>query len=223
MVDGQFPTQIPRILSSSPGYDEGTRTGPKDRGSPQPTHPLRGFTPRINEPANVAPGVRVLMSEEALSIADFLDQCLPGWSQRLLVCRAARRFPSRRTGTVSRPDRIGTPPEGDVSRSRSLPPPGGPFSRDVPIEPRGELPLLRPSGRECAHRASGRELTPPPTQPAPRQFAPGVDSCRHLERSLCLPQLAQRRALARGQSLGPKPSPGQRFWLGTCFPAPFRR
>src|SRR6266566_9916256 len=129
------PTNRQSLGDVVPGYDEGTRTGPRDRGSPQPTHPVRGFTPRINEPAYVAPGVRVLVWEEALSIADFRDQCLPGWSQRLLVCRAARRFPSRRTGTVGRPDRIGTSPEGDVSRTRSLPPPGGPFSRDVPTKP----------------------------------------------------------------------------------------
>jgi len=79
---------------------------------------------------------------------DFRNQCLPGWNQRLLVFRAARRFPSRRTGAVGRPDRIGASPEGDASRSRSLPLPGGPFLVTIRLEPQGELPLLRPSGRD---------------------------------------------------------------------------
>ena len=123
----------------------------------------------------------------------FRSQCLPGWNQRLLVCSAARRFPSRRTGAVSRPDRIGTSPKGDVSRSRSLPPPGGPFSRDDPDRTaRGAFdPPASARARRCAHRALGRELTPPPTQPAPRQSAPGVDKCRGLELSRCLLRLAR--------------------------------
>jgi hypothetical protein len=109
---------------------------------------VRGFTPRINEPAYVAPGLRVLALEGALSGASSRDQCLPGWNQRLLVYKAARRFPSHRTGAVGRPDRIGTSPEGDVSRSRSLPQPGGLFLVTIRIAPRGELPLLHTSGRD---------------------------------------------------------------------------
>ncbi len=139
-------------------------------------------------------------------------QCLPGWNQRLLVCRAARRFPSRRTRAVGRLDRIGASPEGVASRSRPLPPPDGPLSRDDPVGP--------PDRRFCQSASAGRDgvptahrdgsLSPSPTQPAPRQSAPGSNRVIAESIPITFPGSAKRlrSALRKNTAAGAR---GQRF------------
>jgi hypothetical protein len=153
--------------SSSRRHDEGTCAIPRgdttDPYRPNPSGPGPNGVPNQRaKPQSPRLTYGGCCAKPALSGADSIHQCLPDSNQRLLVCRAARRFLSRRTRAVGRPDRIGTSPEDDVSRSRSLPPPGGPLSRDDPrstIEPAFGLPAST-WARRCAHRALGRELIP---------------------------------------------------------------
>jgi len=135
----------------------GAQTRRRDLHDPEGRHRSLSASPsgpepksQINEPASIAaPGPRVLMRKERAKRRRALNAPVPARLESATPrLRAARRVPSRRTGAVGRPHRIGAPPEGDVSRSRSLPLPDGPLPPDDPewTRPGGLLACLRPSG-----------------------------------------------------------------------------
>jgi hypothetical protein len=128
--------------------------------------PIRSGTrrPRINESTTTSrPTYGCWCGKDAaklLASSRHTSACQAG-DQRLLVDRAARRVPTVEPEPWAGLIGLGRP-RRDVSRSRSLPPPGGPLSRDDPertTRQAFDLPVSA-RARRCAHRALGRGAYP---------------------------------------------------------------